>query len=240
MERFSALQYDTKQSLTDKFNHLNSKLEFFQTELAKLWKFEDNLNTELERVREKGNSISELERINSGMNLIKSRNKLMDSTTSIQNKLNFKKKDSHYTSNDASASKPIINVDKDIQLLFNDSVIHLDKSKGHVEIVQNTPAMNKPRIHENKVRNSITIDLVDSGHLRVVQSGYGNEISDSKESNIPRVMSSKPVRASSRQSQDNNIKKINLSQDLDFDNPMAFSNPRLNNRIRSAHNSSVK
>lgn len=42
IEKFSAMQYETKQSLFDKITQLNEKLGFFEDELAKLWTFEDN------------------------------------------------------------------------------------------------------------------------------------------------------------------------------------------------------
>lgn len=63
------------------------KVDFFQEELAKVWKFEDNLNNELDAVKETEKSITDIERMNSGVNLIVSRNKLVESTTSIHDKL---------------------------------------------------------------------------------------------------------------------------------------------------------
>lgn len=73
----------------------------------------------------------------------------------------------------------------------------------------------KPKVREGGVRNSITIDLVDNFNgrdVKVLEKGFntGHEAVTSSASIIPRVRSSKPVRASSRQSQDS-VKKINLS-----------------------------
>jgi len=48
IEKFSAMQYETKQSLFDKITQLNEKLGFFEDELAKLWTFEDNRQLDVE------------------------------------------------------------------------------------------------------------------------------------------------------------------------------------------------
>jgi len=130
-----------------------------------------------------------------------------------------------------------------MQLKFNDSVIFIDKSKNNLEIYSNNTS-SQPKIHQNRLRNSITIDLIDTNQNKMNNSLSTGPFTDVQLSNtniIPRVRSFKSSKKTIyANGKEDSINKINLSQDIDLDKTVGFTNSNLNQRIRSAHSASVK
>lgn len=200
--------------------------------MAKVWKFEDNLNNELDEVKETEKSINDLERLNSGVNLIVSRNKLVESTTSIHDKIKSN-----------NNMNPFINLENENQILFNESLRNVDKSYKNLENNSNSHNYSMPKINNNKLKNSITIDLIDTNQNKnnsLSSTGHATDVHASHSNYIPRVRSYKSQRNASTNIKNDPIKRINLSQEFDLDNQFGLGNPIVNQRIKSAHSASVK
>jgi len=74
-----------------------------------------------------------------------------------------------------------------------------------------------------------------------LSTGPFTEVQLSNTNIIPRVRSFKSSKKTIyANGKEDSIKKINLSQDIDLDKTVGFTNPNLNQRIRSAHSASVK